>query len=172
VGVEVCIYFLRIGKLIDPRTGRCFVDELSTRDVVSAAISKLEDRTALLVMDQSAIDMYGQNSIEFYISKGLFVRYDNCRCLADSLGIESLDLAPGSLVVARVTPVLHYTMGGVMVNERGEVISNQGAIAGLLAVGEVTGGLHGGNRLGGNSLLECVVFGRIVGVSSLQTLLI
>lgn len=74
--------------------------------------------------------------------------------------------------VGEVTPAVHFTMGGVLVDERGRVLTKEGkdgkdgegnVIKGLWAAGEVTGGLHGENRLGGSSLLECVVFGRIVG---------
>ena len=74
------------------------------------------------------------------------------------------------LIVARVTPSIHYTMGGLNINPSGEVqeriesiVGSHRHIRGLFAAGEVTGGVHGGNRLGGNSLLECVVFGRIAG---------
>lgn len=68
------------------------------------------------------------------------------------------------LYVGTVTPVIHYTMGGVAFNAEAEVLDDHGrAITGLWAAGEITGGLHGGNRLGGSSLLECVVFGRIAG---------
>ncbi|GBG33225.1 NADH-cytochrome b5 reductase-like protein [Hondaea fermentalgiana] len=75
------------------------------------------------------------------------------------------------LVLARVTPSIHYTMGGLDINASGEVqvliadsvIGHHRHIPGLFAAGEVTGGVHGANRLGGNSLLECVVFGRIAG---------
>lgn len=74
------------------------------------------------------------------------------------------------LVVARVTPSIHYTMGGLNINPAGEVqekiesiVGHHRRIRALFAAGEVTGGVHGGNRLGGNSLLECVVFGRICG---------
>ena len=74
------------------------------------------------------------------------------------------------LVVARVTPSTHYTMGGLNINPSGEVqeriesiVGSHRHIRGLFAAGEVTGGVHGSNRLGGNSLLECVVFGRIAG---------
>ncbi|EIN12671.1 Flavocytochrome c [Punctularia strigosozonata HHB-11173 SS5] len=72
---------------------------------------------------------------------------------------------PETLVyVGNVTPVVHFTMGGVVINERSEVLDAEGkAIPGLWAAGEVTGGVHGENRLGGSSLLECVVFGRIAG---------
>lgn len=67
-----------------------------------------------------------------------------------------------NLIVLLVTPAVHYTNGGLVINEYGQVVSNKTSspIPGLYAAGEVTGGLHGENRLGGNSLLECIVFGR------------
>ena len=75
-----------------------------------------------------------------------------------------------NFLVARITPSIHYTMGGLNINPAGEVqeriesiIGSHRRIRGLFAAGEVTGGVHGSNRLGGNSLLECVVFGRIAG---------
>eukprot|EP00916_Digyalum_oweni_P013435 GHVL01022052.1.p2 GENE.GHVL01022052.1~~GHVL01022052.1.p2 ORF type:complete len:314 (-),score=53.50 GHVL01022052.1:959-1900(-) len=74
--------------------------------------------------------------------------------------------------VAIVTPVVHYTMGGIYVNEESEVLKDSGvAIPGLWASGEVMGGVHGVNRLGGNSLLDCVVFGRIAGSNACKYLL-
>jgi succinate dehydrogenase/fumarate reductase flavoprotein subunit len=64
----------------------------------------------------------------------------------------------------RVTPVVHYTMGGVRVDHLGRVVAESGdVIEGLYAAGELIGGVHGRNRLGGNALTECAVFGRIVG---------
>ncbi|KAL4941995.1 hypothetical protein BDV06DRAFT_222619 [Aspergillus oleicola] len=75
------------------------------------------------------------------------------------------DVQPDSVAyVGKVTPVLHFTMGGVIFNDESEVLDVEGAaIPGLWAAGEVTGGLHGQNRLGGSSLLECAVFGKIAG---------
>jgi len=75
------------------------------------------------------------------------------------------------LLLARVTPVIHYCMGGVQISASCEVqqmiqttlFGKRRHIGGLFAAGEVTGGLHGGNRLGGNSLLDCAVFGQIAG---------
>jgi len=66
--------------------------------------------------------------------------------------------------VGKVTPVLHYCMGGISIDTQGHVLDsfNQ-PIQGLYAAGEVSGGVHGFNRLGGNSLLECTVFGLRVG---------
>merc|ERR1712226_629408 len=65
--------------------------------------------------------------------------------------------------VAIITPVIHYCMGGSEVNAKGQVMGKSGPIPGLYAAGEVAGGVHGNNRLGGNSLLDCVVFGRVAG---------
>ena len=63
-----------------------------------------------------------------------------------------------------VTPVIHYCMGGLRIDAEGAVLTPDGSpIPGLHAAGEVIGGLHGKNRLGGNALTECVVFGRVVG---------
>ena len=67
---------------------------------------------------------------------------------------------------ARV-PTVHHTMGGVAINEKTEVLNKKGkVIPGLFAAGEVTGGLHGSNRLGGNALAEITVFGKIAGESA------
>ncbi|KAG5466699.1 hypothetical protein LSCM1_00870 [Leishmania martiniquensis] len=70
----------------------------------------------------------------------------------------------GPFYVALVTPSIHYTMGGCLISSAAEILNEQRhPVLGLYGAGEVTGGVHGGNRLGGNSLLECVVFGRIAG---------
>lgn len=61
-----------------------------------------------------------------------------------------------------ITPVLHFAMGGIEINNNAQVITQDGALENVFAIGEVSGGVHGGNRLGGSSLLECVVFGREV----------
>merc|ERR1719486_1383928 len=66
--------------------------------------------------------------------------------------------------VAIITPVIHYCMGGLEIDVNSSVIDGNGkAIPGLHSAGEVAGGVHGNNRLGGNSLLDCVVFGRVAG---------
>lgn len=73
--------------------------------------------------------------------------------------------------VAIVTPVIHYCMGGLKINDDSEVVNKSDAvIGGLYAGGEVAGGVHGSNRLGGNSLLDCVVFGRVSGRSAARYL--
>ena len=66
-----------------------------------------------------------------------------------------------------VTPAVHHTMGGVKINTKAEVIDVNGkVIPGYFAAGEVTGGVHGGNRLGGNAQADIIVFGRIAGNSA------
>ena len=79
-------------------------------------------------------------------------------------GVPQNDLENEVFYAGMVTPVLHYCMGGITIDTEGNVLDSEGkAISGLHAAGEVTGGVHGGNRLGGNSLLECTVYGTIVG---------
>lgn len=79
-------------------------------------------------------------------------------------GMPSRDLENEIFYAGKVTPVLHYCMGGIKIDTRGSVLDeSSNPIPGLHAAGEVSGGVHGSNRLGGNSLLECTVFGSIVG---------
>jgi len=73
--------------------------------------------------------------------------------------------------VAIVTPVIHYCMGGLKINPDSEVLgAGDKIIGGLYGAGEAAGGIHGSNRLGGNSLLDCVVFGRVSGRSAARYL--
>jgi len=69
--------------------------------------------------------------------------------------------------VAVMEPVLHFTMGGIEINDKAQVLnSEQKPFDGLYACGELAGGVHGANRLGGSSLLGCVVYGRVAGDSA------
>merc|ERR1712083_69497 len=73
--------------------------------------------------------------------------------------------------VAIVTPVIHYCMGGMKINSDAESLrADDKVIGGLYAAGEAAGGIHGNNRLGGNSLLDCVVYGRVSGRSAARHL--
>merc|ERR1719230_1576696 len=88
------------------------------------------------------------------------------------------NVIPGSAVatepfyVAIITPVIHYCMGGLEIDVHSRVIGGDGkAIPGLYCAGEVAGGVHGNNRLGGNSLLDCVVFGRVAGKAAAKYML-
>ncbi|KAJ4487797.1 Flavocytochrome c [Lentinula aciculospora] len=131
---------------------------------------------------------------DFYLSKGLMRKFANLGEVAEDMRVSPKEIqstfvahksyASGhekdpfgktyfrnsdidieeSFLVALITPVVHYTMGGVLVDEQAHVLDASGKpILGLYASGEVIGGVHGKNRLGGSSLLEAVVFGRIAG---------
>ncbi|KAK9473777.1 FAD binding domain-containing protein [Dipodascopsis tothii] len=79
-----------------------------------------------------------------------------------------LDINDQNFHVALMTPVLHFTMGGVEINDKAQVLhkESQKPFEGLFACGELAGGVHGANRLGGSSLLGCVVYGRVAGDSA------
>jgi flavocytochrome c len=69
--------------------------------------------------------------------------------------------------VSLMEPVLHFTMGGIEINDKAQVLNKeQKPFDGLFACGELAGGVHGANRLGGSSLLGCVVYGRVAGDSA------
>ncbi|KAF4552596.1 Fumarate reductase-like protein [Elsinoe fawcettii] len=69
--------------------------------------------------------------------------------------------------VALMEPVLHFTMGGIEINDKAECLNSEGKpFDGLFVCGELAGGVHGANRLGGSSLLGCVVYGRVAGDSA------
>ena len=73
-------------------------------------------------------------------------------------------LAEGPFYIQKVIPSAHHTMGGLTINTDAQVLDTDGnPIPGLYAAGEVTGGIHGTNRLGGNAITDLVVFGRIAG---------
>ncbi|EAS29974.3 flavocytochrome c [Coccidioides immitis RS] len=73
--------------------------------------------------------------------------------------------------VAVMEPVLHFTMGGIEINDKAQVLNKEGKpFDGLFVCGELAGGVHGANRLGGSSLLGCVVYGRVAGDSASEYL--
>lgn len=98
---------------------------------------------------------------------------ENTLCTLTNKSVFPCVIGPkGPFYVAYVTPSIHYTMGGCLISSSAEILSGHRGmniladnhpILGLFGAGEVTGGVHGKNRLGGNSLLECVVFGKVAG---------
>ena len=178
------------GAILVNKEGKRFVNELLTRDVVSEAILGQTDKQAYLVFDQNVRD--GLSAIEKYISAGIIYEADTIEGLAEQIGVDATALkatmdtyagyqAAGNdaefgresmeepLTTAKYyaglcAPAVHHTMGGVKINTNTEVLKEDGtAISGLFAAGEVTGGVHGANRLGGNAVTDIVVFGRIAG---------
>lgn len=76
----------------------------------------------------------------------------------------NVELTNAPFYGVEVSPAIHHTMGGIKINTNTEVINNSGnVVEGLYAAGEVTGGIHGGNRIGGNAVTDITVFGKIAG---------
>lgn len=169
-----------------------FVNELATRAAITEAIMRLDkdDQDITLLLDESTAAAAASH-VAFYVSRGLLQR-GKLRSLpyeiqvavdayaqnvathqADSLGRPTYGhwtLLPGTdaeVYVGHITPVVHFTMGGVAIDTSARVLRRDDSslipIPGLWAAGEITGGIHGLNRLAGSSLLECVVFGRLAG---------
>ncbi|PKL24106.1 MAG: flavocytochrome c [Spirochaetae bacterium HGW-Spirochaetae-3] len=178
------------GAILVSKEGSRFVDELATRDVVSAAVLAQTGKTAFLVFDQSI--RASLKAIESYVGLGIVVEGESLEALAARIGSDPARLASsirayngfvaakkdagfgradmpraiasGPFYAIEITPAIHHTMGGVKIDAEARVISASGSpIVGLWAAGEVTGGVHGGNRLGGNALADIVTFGRIAG---------
>ena len=178
------------GAILVNANGERFIDEVGTRDVVSAAEIAQPGSFSWLVVDQKMVD--ASSVIQGYITRGLMLKGDTYEALAAELGIpadafaatmekwngcvaeksdpdfgrtsfaQPLDTAP--FYAVKVTAGIHHTMGGLKIDSQTHVLNTEGQIIpGLFAAGEVTGGVHGGNRLGGNAVADFVVFGRIAG---------
>mmetsp|Transcript_112753 Transcript_112753/g.291423 ORF Transcript_112753/g.291423 Transcript_112753/m.291423 type:complete len:429 (+) Transcript_112753:62-1348(+) len=112
----------------------------------------------------------------FYCSKGLLVKYNSIPEMANALGLDTRgiadaigpDVVDGAVLCGEVAPAVHYCLGGIKINDDASAVGEDGPIPGLFAAGEVTGGIHGLNRIAGNGLLESVVFGRIAGKNAVE----
>lgn len=180
------------GAILLNREGKRFVNEMDTRDVVSEAILSQTNGTAFLFFDQgvrkslSAIDNYDKLGLlvqssdlasmalktgmdEAALSRSI-QRYNGFQSCGDDADFNRssvqmpVPLTVAPYYVVEVKPAIHHTMGGIHIDSRARVLDMQGRpVEGLFACGEVTGGVHGGNRLGGNGVADIVVFGRIAG---------
>ena len=178
------------GAILVNRSGKRFVNELETRDVVSEAILNQEGKTCFMVFDQSVRESL--SAIEKYIGQGIITQADTPEELAEAIGVDKdqlkatleqyatyqtggkdtefgresmevpLNMPP--YYAGLCAPAVHHTMGGVKIDTAAQVLKEDGnAIPGLFAAGEVVGGVHGANRLGGNAVTDIVVFGRLAG---------
>ena len=181
------------GAILVNAEGKRFYDEVSTRDKVSAAIIAQPEKSAWLVVDQSMVDKSAV--IAGYIKSGYTVTGATYEELAKAMGVDEATfvstmntwnqaveaksdaefnrtsfanpLTTAPYYAIKITPAVHHTMGGIVINPKAEVLNEKGeAISGLFAAGEVTGGVHGANRLGGNAVADFTVFGRIAGQSA------
>lgn len=144
-----------VGAVLLDDQGRRFTDELGTRKAVFGAMREQKDQTDFsLVVPFQAAQRGCRSHVDFYQKAGLLVKEPNTEWRTHFPREEFV-------LIGRVQPCVHYTQGGLLTDVNGRVLDISGhVIPGLFAAGEVTGGLHGEDRLGGNSLLECVVFAR------------
>lgn len=171
------------------KEGKRYVNEYAERDVLSKAALEQTDGIFYIICDNKIAK---DADVEGMEAAGNVVVADTLEELAEKLEIpvdtfvaeierynsfvdaqkdddfgkplfgEKIDEAP--FVATPRSPALHHTMGGVKIDTETHVLSTEGtAIPGLYAAGEVTGGLHAGNRLGGNAMTDFLVFGRIAG---------
>ena len=161
------------GAVLVNYRGEHFVNELETRDVVSKAEISQRGGFAWLIVDQKLYN--NSNVIKSYDEKGYFIKGKNLRELYDTIGTDyktlknSLNLSNPPYYAVKVAPGVHHTMGGVKINDGAHVMDENGnIIEGLFAAGEVTGGIHGANRLGGNALADLGTFGRIAGKNAVE----
>lgn len=120
----------------------------------------LEDLAAAMEFDSAATAALIEtvNTWSTYVASGSDPDFSR------DIGTPLTDLSSGPYYAVNVGPGIHHCMGGVKINTDAQVISTDGTpIPGLYAAGEVTGGIHGANRLGGNAVADIVVFGRIAG---------
>lgn len=182
------------GAILVNAQGKRFYNEMETRDNVSAAINALSEGYAYVVFDQDLREH--SKSIDTYEEKGMTVKADTIEELAKEIGVseENLkatveswnkyvadkndtefgrntgmdrDMSKAPYYAIKVSPGIHHTMGGLKINTNTEVLKEDGsAIPGLFAAGEVTGGVHGSNRMGGNAVADIVIFGRQAGTQA------
>ncbi|KDN14786.1 flavocytochrome c [Snodgrassella communis] len=175
------------GAILISQQGKRFVNELDTRDKVSNSIIALPEHYAYILFDEQICTQ--NKAAETYIGKGLAVQAATLAELADKLAIdpESLintverynqyvkqqhdedfgrttgmrhPLNQPSFYAIQIAPGIHHTMGGITINTNTEVLdTNAQIIKGVYAAGEVTGGVHGGNRIGGNAIADIIIFG-------------
>jgi len=183
------------GALLINQQGKRFVNEIWHRDWVSEA-EKAQVGTIYLVMNSAVAADCAVPFVKQYTALGLLEHYGSGKAFCEATNVpyyqfcDTLQVyndmatrgycptgkklfpnAPydpkDKYVVGVVTPLVHYVMGGILINEKAEAQHQKGhSIPGLFAAGETAGGVHCKNRLAGNSLVDCVVFGRVAGQSA------
>lgn len=178
------------GGILVNNQGMRFADELENRDILSENLLNQKDREVYLIFNEKI--RKSLKSSDDYIDMNIIQKFEDLESLSESIRVpeenlietvsrynafvlagededysrKSLEttLEKGPYYVVPVIPGVHYCMGGIVINEKTMVLDvNNLPIKGLFASGEATTGVHGQNRLGGNSLIEAVVFGRIAG---------
>ena len=170
--------------------GARFVNEGAARDTLCKAVFAQEGKTCWVVVNHVR---YTPEEVKNWVALGMVEEADTLEELAAKCGMDadtlkdSVDtynatiagaedpfgftvgssdvaLTEGPWYAARKVPTVHHTMGGVVIDTNTHVLDESGnVIPGLFAAGEVTGGIHGSNRLGGNAIADILVYGRIAG---------
>lgn len=179
------------------KEGERFINEDNTRYAISMAELEQTDGEMWLIVDSSEIadDDTRDALIDSLLADGHSYVADTLEELAGKIGVDPAVLTAtvekynagmlngedefgksasadsvieqGPFYASLRTPTVHYTMGGIEINENAEVLDADGnAIPGLYAAGEVTSGIHGNNRLGGNAYPDIMTFGRIAGANA------
>jgi fumarate reductase flavoprotein subunit len=181
------------GAIMVNREAKRFVSELQTRDVVSDAELAQTGQTVFLCFDQGVRESL--KAIEHYAASGLLTEAGSIAELASALDLDgdalqaTIDTYNGYVdsgsdpdfgradlprkienppfYMVEVGPAVHHTMGGLKIDTDTKVINESGEwVTGLFAAGEVTGGVHGANRLGGNAMADITIYGRIAGTQA------
>ena len=179
------------GAILVSQAGKRFVNELDTRDKVSAEIIKLPEHYSYILFDQQVRDE--NKAVEEYVSHDLVVQADSINELAQKLSIDANTLSntierynqfvntkqdedygrttgmrhpinKAPYYAIKIAPGVHHTMGGVTINTHTQVLdTGKNVIQGVFAAGEVVGGVHGANRIGGNAVADIIIFGMQAG---------
>lgn len=175
------------------KEGNRFINEDNRRDKLCEAILKQKDGQYYMINDSQIVKETNElgDKISELIEKGVVKKADNLDELAKAIGVpvenlkksveefnKAVDkksdafgrgvwknkIEKGPFYATLRYPAVHHTMGGLKINEKTQVLDKSGkVIPGFYAAGEITGGIHGGNRLGGNALPDTIVFGKIAG---------
>ncbi|KAH0785645.1 flavocytochrome c [Histomonas meleagridis] len=179
------------GAILVNQKGERFFNELETRDKVSAAIIALPEKYSYIIFDEQIHQK--NKATDEYITKGLTVSADSPEELAKKIGLDvdtfkkTLErfntfvekqhdddfgrttglrskINQGPYFAIKIAPGVHHTMGGITINVETEVLDkDSNVIKGAYAAGEVCGGIHGGNRIGGNAVADIIIFGTLAG---------
>jgi len=179
------------GAILVNQAGKRFFNEMETRDKVSAQIIAQPEKYAYVVFDEQV--RLNNKAADEYIARGFVISAESPRELANKLEmdfhaflatLETYNVAvdkqhdaefgrttamrhpinQGPFYAIRIAPGVHHTMGGVTINTETCVLDSQlQALNGAFAAGEVVGGIHGGNRIGGNAVADIIIFGILAG---------
>ncbi|PWC10583.1 flavocytochrome c [Brenneria roseae subsp. americana] len=176
------------GAIMVNESGKRFVNELLTRDVVSQSILQQPGAHAYLIFNDELVNQ--NQATKSYFKQKLVAEGDTPEALGKAINVDGkqltqtintysaavkakkdgefdrdsmkLALDSGKYYAIEITPGIHHTMGGIAINNKAQVLDvNGNVIPNLFAAGEAAGGVHGANRLGGNSLADIVTYGRI-----------